>query len=52
LLNAESISVQSFADAGSSDITRLPILMPIACQGIREGKREERKKGRKGLSSI
>ncbi len=32
LLKVRSISNQSIVDAGSSNITRLPILMPMACQ--------------------
>jgi hypothetical protein len=37
--------MQSLADASSSNITRLPILMPMTCQEfVFEGNREERKK--------
>jgi len=43
-------NVQSFADAGSSNITRLPILMSMVCQvfvfWIREGDRDKRRKER------
>ncbi len=32
IFNDSNISNQSFADAGSSNITRLPIPMTMACQ--------------------
>ncbi len=45
--NYRSISIQLFADSGSSNINTLEILMPIMCKAciwIGEGSREERKK--------
>jgi hypothetical protein len=32
VFNVSSISNQSFAEASSSNITRLPLPMPMACQ--------------------
>ncbi len=47
---AWSIIDQSITDAGSSNITRLLLLMPMTCQEFvilkREGDREGRKKGK------
>jgi hypothetical protein len=37
-INAKSIGDQSFADAGSSNITRLPIHMPVACKNFLLGR--------------
>ncbi len=48
--NVISISDQSIADIGSSNTTRLSLLMPMACQEfvfwVGEGYREKRKKER------
>jgi hypothetical protein len=47
--NVSSISIQSYAEAGSSNITKLPILMPMVYQDFvfakekEIGRREERK---------
>jgi hypothetical protein len=48
LFNVRSFSNQSFADTGNSNITRLPLLMPMACQGVfgkEKENREEKKEG-------
>ncbi len=54
--NVNGISNQSLADASSFKITRLPLLMPMVCQGfvfwMGEGDREEGKKERYGISNI
>ncbi len=43
-----SNNIQSFADANSSNITRLTTLMPMACQELVLGKEKEvGKKGRR-----
>jgi hypothetical protein len=55
-INAMSISNQYIANAGSFNITILPILLPTTCQEfafwISEGNREERKKERKEIGNI
>jgi hypothetical protein len=44
--NVVCMSIQSVADAGSSNITRLPIPMSGVCNWLGEENREERKKER------
>jgi hypothetical protein len=43
--HARNISDQSFADAGGSNINRLPIIMPMACQELAFSEGEGEKGG-------
>ncbi len=54
LFNDSSASNLSFAHSGTTKITRLPLLMPVACQGLLFGWERvtgmrERRKGRESM---